>query len=31
LPPRPTGTHDALVDARYNLARWQAMESAARR
>ena len=27
LPPRPSGTHDALVDARYNLARWQAMES----
>ena len=26
LPPKPTGTHDALVDARYNLARWQAME-----
>jgi hypothetical protein len=26
LPPRPSGTHDALVDARYNLARWQAME-----
>ena len=28
LPPKPTGTHDALVDARYNLARWQAMEAA---
>jgi hypothetical protein len=26
LPPKPEGTHDALVDARYNLARWQAME-----
>src|SRR6476660_8073523 len=26
LPPKPSGTHDALVDARYNLARWQAME-----
>jgi hypothetical protein len=30
LPPRPDGTHDALVDARYNLARWRAMEGAAR-
>jgi 3' exoribonuclease, RNase T-like len=28
LPPKPAGTHDALVDARYNLARWQAMETA---
>jgi hypothetical protein len=27
LPPKPTGTHDALVDARYNLARWQVMEA----
>jgi hypothetical protein len=27
LPPKPEGTHDALVDARYNLARWRAMES----
>src|SRR4051812_5818367 len=25
LPAKPTGSHDALVDARYNLARWQAM------
>ncbi len=30
LPPKPTGTHDALVDARYNLARWQAMQAARR-
>ena len=29
LPPKPTGTHDALVDARYNLARWQVMEARA--
>ena len=28
LPPKPTGTHDALVDARYNLARWEVMEAA---
>jgi hypothetical protein len=28
LPPKPTGTHDALVDARYNLERWHAMEAA---
>jgi hypothetical protein len=28
LPPKPTGTHDALVDARYNLQRWNAMEAA---
>jgi hypothetical protein len=28
LPPKPTGTHDALVDARYNLARWKIMEAA---
>jgi hypothetical protein len=28
LPPKPTGTHDALVDARYNLERWNAMEAA---
>jgi hypothetical protein len=27
LPPKPTGTHDALVDARYNLVRWNAMEA----
>ena len=27
LPPKPEGTHDALVDARYNLLRWQAMEA----
>ena len=27
LPPKPTGTHDALVDARYNLERWNAMEA----
>lgn len=25
LPAAPTGQHDALVDARHNLARWQAM------
>ena len=31
LPPKPEGTHDALVDARYNLARWQAIEAAAPR
>jgi hypothetical protein len=30
LPAKPAGTHDALVDARYNLARWQAMEGARR-
>ena len=30
LPPKPDGTHDALVDARYNLARWQAMTAAGR-
>jgi hypothetical protein len=29
LPPKPTGTHDALVDARYNLTRWQVMQNAA--
>ena len=28
LPPKPAGTHDALVDARYNLERWNAMEAA---
>ena len=28
LPPKPEGTHDALVDARYNLARWQAITAA---
>ena len=28
FPPKPTGTHDALVDARYNLARWELMEAA---
>jgi hypothetical protein len=28
LPAKPSGTHDALVDARYNLQRWQAMELA---
>ena len=28
LPPKPPGTHDALVDARYNLTRWQVMEAA---
>jgi hypothetical protein len=27
LPPKPDGTHDALVDARYNLARWRAMDA----
>ena len=26
LPPKPSGTHDALVGARYNLARWRVME-----
>jgi len=31
LPPRPAGVHDALVDARYNLARWQVMEAARHR
>jgi hypothetical protein len=30
LPPKPAGSHDALVDARYNLARWQAMEGTRR-
>ena len=30
LPPKPAGTHDALVDARYNLARWNVMEAAHR-
>jgi hypothetical protein len=30
LPPKPTGAHDALVDARYNLARWEAIEKAVR-
>ncbi|MBB3675673.1 polyadenylate-specific 3'-exoribonuclease AS [Modestobacter versicolor] len=29
FPPKPTGTHDALVDARYNLARWEIMQAAA--
>jgi hypothetical protein len=28
LPPKPSGTHDALVDARYNLQRWRVMEAA---
>jgi hypothetical protein len=28
LPPKPGGAHDALVDARYNLARWEAIEAA---
>ena len=28
LPPKPQGSHDALVDARYNLARWQAINAA---
>jgi hypothetical protein len=27
LPPKPPGSHDALVDARYNLARWRVMEA----
>ena len=27
LPPKPAGTHDALVDARYNLTRWQVIEA----
>lgn len=26
LPPEPPGAHDALVDARHNLARWQVLE-----
>jgi len=30
LPPKPTGSHDALVDARYNLDRWRAMEGTRR-
>jgi hypothetical protein len=29
VPPKPAGTHDALVDARYNLIRWQAITAAA--
>jgi hypothetical protein len=28
LPPKPAGTHDALVDARFNLERWNAIEAA---
>jgi hypothetical protein len=28
FPAKPSGVHDALVDARYNLLRWQAMEAA---
>ena len=31
LPPKPEGSHDALVDARYNLHRWTAMEAARKR
>ncbi len=27
LPPAPAGQHDALADARHNVARWQAMQS----
>jgi hypothetical protein len=30
LPAKPSGTHDALVDARYNLERWKVMEAAPR-
>lgn len=30
LPPSPADAHDALADARHNLARWQAMEAAGR-
>src|SRR4051812_49939330 len=30
LPPKPAGSHDALVDARYNLARWHVMEGTRR-
>jgi hypothetical protein len=30
FPPKPPGTHDALVDARYNLTRWNLMEAARR-
>ena len=30
LPASRAGTHDALVDARYTLARWQLMEAARR-
>ena len=28
LPPKPAGTHHALVDARFNLERWNAIEAA---
>jgi hypothetical protein len=28
FPAKPSGVHDALVDARYNLLRWRAMEAA---
>ena len=28
VPPKPAGTHDALVDARSHLARWRAMAGA---
>ncbi len=31
LPPSPSGTHDALVDARFNLERWRAMETVRQR
>jgi len=27
LPPAPADQHDALADARHNLARWQAMQA----
>ncbi|WP_034272859.1 polyadenylate-specific 3'-exoribonuclease AS [Haloechinothrix halophila] len=31
LPPPPANAHDALADARHNLARWQALEQVRRR
>lgn len=31
LPPSPSDAHDALADARHNLARWRAIEAARRR
>lgn len=30
LPPAPADAHDALVDARHNLRKWEAMQAAAR-
>ena len=29
LPPSPADAHDALVDARHNLRKWEAMQAAA--